>query len=161
MRAQCQLEIEPSSLYEAIHILTSAYSEIGTVIPSTVFLRPRCNGVLVATDYGEVGLEGTGHWLQSIGVNGYPLAVLAYKLADAECLRLLFTGSKLIVNVTAIDAWHEPMPIRLEHVAQGWQQLLPGFEPVSETDRLQHRVNQPLRPRVGQYSLVGTALFGK
>ena len=161
MRAECTLVIDPTELYDAIYFLSNVSRDVGEITPSCVALRPMSDGVLVVSECGEVEISGTGHWRQRIGVDGWELAVLAHKFLENGCLRLLFTGSRLLLNSTSIRAWYEPMPIRLEPVTQGWQQLLPGFEPVSEADRLQYRVNQPLRPRVGQHSLVGTALFGK
>ena len=41
----------------------------------------------------------------------------------------------------------------------GGQLGLPGYEPPTDRERLQHRMQAPLRPRVPQRSLHGTSLF--
>ena len=169
MRADCQLVIDPLDLDRAIYFLSETGAAAGVrdadiddiyTIPSDIALRPASGGVLVATEAGDVELPGVGKWSRHVGVDGYRLAVLANRLKGAGKVRLLFAADLLFLGATGIDAWEEPPTIAVEHVGPGWQTLLPGMAAVTEADRLMHRAQQPLRPRVGQRPPPRDGLFG-
>ena len=160
MRADSQIVIDPLDLDDAIYFLSQAGDDAdGYVVPRAIALRPAPEGILVVTECGEVEIAGMGKWRRRVCVYGYQLAVLAHKLSDSGQAQLLYTGSMLFLNATGISAWEEPLPTRLEPVGAGWQQMLPGIDPVTEADRLRHRIAQPLRPRVGQLPPSRSGLF--
>lgn len=158
MRAECEIVVAGKDLADATDHFLKWAAEQEWGCHDCMVLEPCDGGLRVVTPLVAVEIPAEGRWTKTVEVSGGELGRLARLVVDVP-VTLGFAGDRLYVNRTSILALEvEP---RREPVLAEQQEMLPGMVPVGDAERLQHQTNKPLRPRVRQRGLGGTALFGK
>ena len=159
MRAECEVTVLSEDLIDATRHFLDWYSAQRGRCPDCITLEPCEIGLRIVTPMLAAEIPVKGRWTRSVETSGHDLATLAKLIGPGHAVVIGFAGDRVYVNRTSILALE--VTARPEPVLVGEQDMLPGMVPVSPQERLQHRVTQPLRPRVGQRGLAGTTLFGK
>jgi len=160
MKPNCEIIVSAHDLWDSLRLMCST-KDGGRVASEAVVISPCLEGIAVKTSAGSAEIIGSGKWTASVGVDGNRITSLSEKLSTQDSVKLMFTGSMLFLNATGLDAVPIREAVKLETVDSGWQQLLPGFQPITDNDRLRQRSEQPLRSRVGQKVPPKGGLFQK
>ena len=161
MRSDCEITINRGELLTAINVTAAHVHWDGKSCRRLIArLRPCPDGIAVETPWLSAELAGEGRWKRHVVVGARQLWALANRLEHHSSARLLYVSGMLYLNNTGMPALEPRPPVRLEPVGAAWQTLLPGVEPITLRDRLDHLAGQPLRARVGQRSLPRDGLFG-
>jgi len=162
MHGDCGISVNRGELLTAINTTARNVHFDGRSCRNLIArLSPCPEGVAITTPWLVAELGGEGRWRRHIVVGARQLWALANRLEHHPSVRLVYVSGMLYLNNTGMPALEPRPPVRLERVGPAWQSLLPGVEPVTLRDRLDHAAAQPLRAKKGQRSMTGTSLFGR
>jgi hypothetical protein len=151
MRSDCEAVVVRAELQGALEATGSALT---LMPPDIVRISPWRGGLRFTTAHVTADFSAAGRWNRIVEA---PLAAVAGIIAKSVgvTLALLYSGNKLILGRTMIDAREEPATERLFQPGADRQPQL--IEARADFARLMGR---PLRPRRPQEAVSALPLFG-
>lgn len=151
MRAECEAVVVRAELQAA---LEGSGPSISLIPSDIVRIAPWRGGLQFNTAAISADLKAVGRWSRVVEA---PLALVAGIVAKSlgVTLVLVYSGNKLVLGRTMIDAREEASPLRF---------FQPGIEHQPELLEaradLRHLLDRPIKPRRRQSPVAGLPLFG-